>query len=53
MNKEEALRIYNSGQQKVVETLQLADFIDVKGWKAIGNKLVDKKLNAPAVINKR
>ena len=35
---------YMSQRQKVTETLQPAEFIEVKGWKAIGNKLVDKKL---------
>jgi topoisomerase-4 subunit A len=35
---------YMSQRQKVTEMLQPADFIEVKGWKALGNKLVDKKL---------
>jgi topoisomerase-4 subunit A len=35
---------YMSNRQKVTAILQPAEFIDVKGWKAIGNKLVDKKL---------
>lgn len=35
---------YMSQRQKVTEILQPADFIEVKGWKALGNKLVDKKL---------
>jgi topoisomerase IV subunit A len=35
---------YMSNRQKVTELLQPAEFIEVKGWKAIGNKLVDKKL---------
>ena len=35
---------YMSQRQKVVEVFQPAEFIEVKGWKAIGNKLVDKKL---------
>ena len=35
---------YMSQRQKVTEVLQPAEFIEVKGWKAIGNKLVDKKL---------
>lgn len=33
---------YMSQRQKVTEILQPADFIEVKGWKAMGNKLVDK-----------
>ena len=43
---------YMSQRQKVTEELQPAEFIEVKGWKAIGNKLVDRKLisiNEPAV----
>lgn len=35
---------YMSQRQKVTEVLQPADFIEIKGWKAIGNKLIDKKL---------
>jgi topoisomerase-4 subunit A len=35
---------YMSNRQKVTEAFQPAEFIEVKGWKAIGNKLVDKKL---------
>ena len=27
-------------------TVNLADFIDVKGWKALGNKLIDKKISS-------
>ncbi len=27
-------------------TVELADFIDVKGWKALGNKLIDKKISS-------
>jgi len=35
---------YMSNRQKLTEELRPVDFIEVKGWKAIGNKLVDKKL---------
>ncbi len=35
---------YMSQRQKVVESIQPAEYIEIKGWKAIGNKLVDKKL---------
>ena len=35
---------YMSNRQKVTELFQPAEFIEVKGWKAIGNKLIDKKL---------
>jgi topoisomerase-4 subunit A len=30
--------------------LELADFIDVKGWKAMGNKLVDQKISGIKLI---
>lgn len=30
--------------------LELADFIDVKGWKALGNKLVDQKITGVKVV---
>ncbi len=35
---------YMSNRQKITEELQPAEFIEVKGWKAIGNKLIDKKI---------
>lgn len=39
---------YNIRENKQTETyeLELEDFIDVKGWKAKGNKLDDKKITA-------
>lgn len=30
--------------------LELADFIDVKGWKALGNKLVDQKITGVKLV---
>ena len=35
---------YMSKRKKVVELVHPASYIEVKGWKALGNKLVDKKL---------
>ena len=35
---------YMSQRQKVTEELHPDEFIEVKGWKAIGNKLIDRKL---------
>ncbi|MDA9773593.1 DNA gyrase/topoisomerase IV subunit A, partial [Saprospiraceae bacterium] len=35
---------YKKGKEKVVEEYNLVDLIDVKGWKAIGNRLVEGKL---------
>lgn len=35
---------FNVGKAKEVRELELASFIDVKGWKALGNKLVEGKL---------
>jgi topoisomerase-4 subunit A len=35
---------YMSQRQKVAGFVQPAEFIEIKGWKALGNKLVDKKL---------
>ena len=31
------------GAQKSVQKIKVAEYIDVMGWKAVGNKLVDKK----------
>jgi topoisomerase-4 subunit A len=42
-----------SGKKKELnteETLNLADFIDIKGWKTIGNKLVDMKEFVSVVV---
>ncbi len=35
---------YNVGKTKETKEVSLSDFIDVKGWKALGNRLVDAKL---------
>jgi topoisomerase IV subunit A len=35
---------YKAGGAKVEKEVELASFIDVKGWKALGNKLIDAKL---------
>lgn len=35
---------YKVGKDKETKTVSLADFIDVKGWKAMGNKLYEGKL---------
>ncbi len=37
---------FMANRQKQTQTVDLADFIDVKGWKAIGNKLEEAKLIA-------
>lgn len=35
---------FNVGKAKEVREVELASFIDVKGWKALGNKLLEGKL---------
>ncbi|MCB0629525.1 MAG: DNA gyrase/topoisomerase IV subunit A, partial [Lewinella sp.] len=35
---------YRTKEGKVEETLDIAEFMDVKGWKALGNKLTDYKV---------
>jgi topoisomerase IV subunit A len=35
---------FMSGGKKQERTLDLFDFIEIKGWKALGNKLMDKKV---------
>jgi topoisomerase-4 subunit A len=35
---------YKSGSEKVVYDFILTEFIDIKGWKAMGNKFLDGKL---------
>lgn len=36
--------VYKSGNEKIEKEVDLIDFIDIKGWKALGNKLMDGKL---------
>ncbi|TXF89526.1 DNA gyrase/topoisomerase IV subunit A [Neolewinella aurantiaca] len=43
-----SFRVKRETQKKIV---QLADFIDVKGWKSLGNKLHDGKLTAVKELN--
>ena len=38
-------------RQKLEKTIVLSDFIDVKGWKALGNKLHDGKLSSIKELN--
>jgi topoisomerase-4 subunit A len=40
----EVMYSFKSGTQKEERTVLLSEFIDVKGWKALGNKLHDGKL---------
>ncbi|MEL6389304.1 MAG: DNA gyrase/topoisomerase IV subunit A [Bacteroidota bacterium] len=41
---------YKDGRRKVEEELAMSDFIDVKGWKAIGNKLGEFKVVSTKLI---
>lgn len=40
--------IKGKGKEKVVETINAEDFVDVKGWKAMGNRLSTHKVNKVA-----
>ncbi|WP_020568476.1 DNA gyrase/topoisomerase IV subunit A [Neolewinella persica] len=42
---------YRVGRETQSKIVQLADFIDVKGWKSLGNKLHDGKLTAAKELN--
>ena len=44
---------YKARNKKHTSTVDLAEFIDVKGWKAIGNKLVDKKIMSIGLIGEK
>jgi topoisomerase-4 subunit A len=35
---------YTSLNERITDVVHIADFIDVKGWKAMGNRLVDRKV---------
>lgn len=42
---------YRDGKKTKSEQVDLADFIDVKGWKALGNKLHDGKLTSVKAVD--
>lgn len=42
---------YKVGKAKEEKEINLVEFIDVKGWKAIGNKLIDSKLTDIELIS--
>ena len=41
---------FNVGKTKESKELVLTEFIEVKGWKAMGNKLIDAKLTKVELI---
>ena len=43
---------FKAGNKKNVDVVDIEDFIDVKGWKALGNKLTDYKLMTTKEIKK-
>lgn len=43
---------YRTKEGKVEETMNLAEFMDTKGWKALGNKLTDYKVTSVKEIKK-
>ncbi len=46
------LYTFKSGTEKVEKELNLTEFIEIKGWKALGNKLADHKLLSVVKIEK-
>jgi topoisomerase-4 subunit A len=44
---------YKTGGKKLEKQLNLADFIEVKGWKALGNKLIEFKVLSVKKLNKK
>nr|MBS0037077.1 DNA gyrase/topoisomerase IV subunit A [Saprospiraceae bacterium] len=44
---------YKDGGKKVEEKLDVVDFIDVKGWRALGNRLYDGKVTEVELISER
>ncbi len=44
---------YTAKGSRVTDVVNIADFIEVKGWKALGNRLVDKKAKIGKVIKKQ
>lgn len=45
---------YKTKEGKIEEELDFADFIDIKGWKALGNKLSDYKvISVKEIIDKK
>lgn len=49
---DELIYSYRSKEGKAEESLDIADFMDTKGWKALGNKLTDYKVSAVKEVKK-
>ncbi|TVR76992.1 MAG: DNA gyrase/topoisomerase IV subunit A [Saprospirales bacterium] len=42
---------YRKGKEKITEAISIADFIDVKGWKAMGNRLHADKIEGVKLLD--
>ena len=51
-DEDEVICHYKSGKEKLTKTIKISEFIDVKGWKALGNKLTEGKLTSVELIKK-
>ena len=49
-DEDEVICHYKSGKEKLTKTIKISEFIDVKGWKALGNKLTEGKLTSVELI---
>ena len=49
---EELIYSYRTKEGKVEESLNVAEFMDTKGWKALGNKLTDYKVTTIKEVKK-
>ncbi len=44
---------YTSKKGKITDVVHIHDFIDVKGWKALGNRLADKKVKIGKIVKQK
>ncbi|MEZ4805724.1 MAG: DNA gyrase/topoisomerase IV subunit A [Bacteroidia bacterium] len=52
-NPEVELKTIDAKKEKKVETIKLADFIEVKGWKAIGNKITYDTFKSAKLLSEK
>ena len=44
---------YTSKKGRITDVVHIHDFIDVKGWKALGNRLVDRKVKIGKLVKQK
>lgn len=50
-DRQAVVKLYFFGNRRKLQQIDLEEFIDIKGWKAIGNKVTDDKLKSIKLIS--